>query len=92
MAEKLTIVTVDWGQGFYKQGKCVYEHRDKWEAMSPQKTIELYSDCEVEEVNMYDAEWTSDGNGFPDRLEDALNKDFVTVFDRDTQTNASSKV
>lgn len=74
--EKMTVVRVEWGEGYYKNGELIHYHKDKWERMSPQKTVELYQNCEVEEVDMTGAEWEFSGDGFPGRLEDALNKDF----------------
>ena len=75
----MTVVRVEWGEGYYKNGKLADYHKDKWEAMSPKDTIKLYNDCDVDnvkEVNMSGAEWEFSGCGFPDSLEDALNKDY----------------
>jgi hypothetical protein len=72
----LTVVRVEWGEGYYKNGELVDYQQDKWERMEPKRIIELYKDCEVVEVNMHDAAWEYSGDGFPDKLEDALNKDF----------------
>lgn len=72
----LTVVKLEWGKGYYKNGALVHYHKDKWEPMEPQEIIELYKDCDEKKINMTGAKWEYSGIGFPDKLEDALNQNF----------------